>query len=302
MSVSRPGSAIIPLLFAPILLSLVPGCRGTQVSSAWRAREIAVDGQRADWQEIGVYDLADQGIQVGVAHDDQSLYLLLITPNRMLAMQVLRQGLTARFKPEKGTRAGLWLGCPRAVRMRPDSARGRPEGDGQRPGPPDGMWGQGFGSDERIRQMLMELPEEILIIGSTGEDSLRLPRTDAARLGIEERAGNDEDCFALEMKLPLRKDPDHPLAIGLPPGAGDLVELHLFVPKPDEKTMPRGSLRPDGEGRMPPPGGSDFPRGGERPGGGRSGRGGPRPASFGRVEGLDVKLKIKLSTEPAGGS
>jgi hypothetical protein len=252
----RVGSRHIVLFGAVLFGILLAGCHGDELSSTWRGeRSITIDGQKEDWKGIDVYNFEEQKIYLGLANDSTSMYVLLITPNRMLAIQAISQGLRVRFHPEREG-AVLWVGCAHAAGMmrpdenspeRPDRKAGRDgrgagfrpsglaQGDeddaptsvddegsrGGRGGEPDGDTGGGRGgpSEEMIQRRLAGLPQEIAIFTRTGDDSLRLSSAEAARRGIEERSGYEDGYFVLEMKVPLVKDADRPQAIGLRPDA-----------------------------------------------------------------------------------
>jgi hypothetical protein len=238
--------------------ALVSGCRDARVASVWRGdRVIAIDGKKADWNGLGVYEFEDKKVYLGLANDAESLYLVLVSQNREAMMQGLTRGFRVRFRPENGSGL-LWVGCPRAAgftpgRMGPggepparggdgapsarfDLTQGGPGdwGDpddqgGDDPGDmdrdpegrrgPGGHAGQRDGLNEKMIQTLLDdLPKEIEIYTQAGGDSLRLSSAEAARRGIEEAMGLDEGYLVLEMRVPLVRDMDHPQAIGLSPG------------------------------------------------------------------------------------
>ncbi len=249
-----PGPSSILIAGCVLLGALLAGCHGSTLTSVWRGdRPITIDGQKADWSGIDVYNFEDQKIYLGLTNDATSMYLLLITSNRMLAMQALTRGLKIRFHPEEGEEV-LWLGCPRAAGMPGPDRQGGPErgtvGEGEHvvPGADLGAAGYGQGdkddpssgegdgspggargsegeagggrgmNDSMIQRVIGDLPAEIEVFARTGDDSLRLSSEEAARRGIEEKASFDEGYFILEMKVPLTRDGDHPQAVGLRPG------------------------------------------------------------------------------------
>ncbi len=238
--------------------ALVSGCRDTRLASTWRGDHvIAIDGKKADWNGLGVYQFEDKKVYLGLANDAESLYLVLVSQNREAMMQGLTRGFRVRFQPENGSGL-LWVGCPRAAGFKPgrmgpggeppsrrgdgapsarfnltqggpgdwgdpDDQGGEDRGDGDR-GP---EWRPGSEGDARQRDILNEkmiqtllddLPKEIEIYTQEGGDSLRLSSAEAARRGIEEAMGLDEGYLVLEMRVPLVRDKDHRQAIGLRPG------------------------------------------------------------------------------------
>jgi hypothetical protein len=297
---------------------LAAGCHETRVGSSWRTGQIRVDGRMEDWSDRLVYRFEEDGAQIGLANDQQSLYLLLATTDRALALQVLMRGLQAHFLPEKGAGGGVWIGSPhvagtygppgrRPGEERPDRRSGDQEEPGAATEPrPDRDPGreQDFTGEERIQRTLKDLPQEVFVYDATGADSLRLSSDRAAGDSLEVAEGyDDQGMFVLEMKVPLIRDTEHPLAVALSPPAGSgsghsqIVDLRLTVPKPQERTP---SFR---RGAGPGWSGSGSGEGGYPRREGRRGRfGGSRPGedSRSRPQGLDLKLKVSLAAEPAG--
>lgn len=304
------------------LVATAGGCREAELKSVWRGQEIAIDGLRADWQGIDVYNFDDSQVLLGVANDSASIYLLLITSSRILGMQALTAGLTTSLSVEEHPSEALTLcyalqprggpGGPGPGREEGEQRDGAREDSGTPPGRHAGVRGGGFGGEEGIRQILEGPPGQIVIFGLAGKDTLRLDPAEAAKYGIEEKAGYKDGYFVIELKAPLRRDAAHAHAIGAAPEASgpsakaQLVDLALSIPR-----RKGGSSAPEGfsggRGRMEPPDDGDedpdesgFPgRGdrGDRPGGGpRERRSSSAPASL--ANGLDLKARIALEADP----
>ncbi len=296
--------AALPILLAGAL----SGCKEGKLTSVWRGeRAIAIDGRKGDWSGIDVYSFEDEKVFIGLANDAESIYILVIASDRMLAVQALTRGLRVRLRPEKGDRA-LWIGTPAAVRL--GRAGGAVARDGA-PGDPDdldrggrgrGMDGPGEGpGDERIKRAVADLPSGIQLYARSGEDSLRLSAGEAAERGIEMVTGMQSGYLVIEIKALLLKDSSHPLGVGVPAGAlapgkssaasgsnGPVVELCFKVPKGERRSMGSegrgegGPPRDDGGGWQPDrdrgspeeDGGGRLPEGDDPGGGGASGSGG----------------------------
>jgi hypothetical protein len=279
-----------------ILFGIVfTGCRETEVSAVRLETPIAIDGARSDWEGINGYDFESQKFYLGVANDDGSLYLLVATNNRALAMEALRCGLRFRFKPERAKRSTLWIGSPGPVR---DGIAGlEPPPEGLRPGESGGrarpMEDFTRNTDERLQAALAELRDEVRIFTAAGEDSVDLLPSEAAERGLEMRAGYEKGGhFILEMKVPLTRADERPLAIGVPSGGAELINLDLSIPKPQWGGPGFEDGRHDGTGfgREPQPGRA-FP-------GGDGGGMGPRAQAM-NLQGLDVTVKIALAAGEA---
>ncbi len=242
-----------------VAAALVSGCHDASVESVWRGdRVIAIDGKKADWNGLGVYQFEDKKVYLGLANDAESLYLVLVSQNREAMMQGLTRGFRVRFRPENGSGL-LWVGCPRAAGFMPGrmgpGGESPARGGGGAPsarfdltqggpgdwGDPDDQGGEDRGDEDRdpegrrgaegdarqrdslnekmIQTLLDDLPKEIEIYTQAGEDSLRLSSAEAARRGIEEAMSLDEGYLVLEMRVPFVRDMDHPQAIGLRPGS-----------------------------------------------------------------------------------
>ena len=232
------------------IVVLLPGCKDEALDSAWRGdRAIVIDGKKGDWNGIGVYSYEDEKVFLGIANDEESLYLLVVAQGRAFMMQGLTRGLRIRFRPED-TKRNLWIGCPKAAgfmpgRMGPGEYEGsegpgggrprrfdltqggsggwggsedpddedRPGGDRQGSDPETGE--RGGPSEEMMQKILADLPKELEIFTQVGGDSLRLSWAEAARRGVEQAIGLDEGYMVLEMKIPLHRSADHPHAVGL---------------------------------------------------------------------------------------
>ena len=59
-----------------VALVLMTGCGNVQLESSYRHDEITIDGNMDDWEGLTTY-IDDMGLFVGLANDDDNLYLAL---------------------------------------------------------------------------------------------------------------------------------------------------------------------------------------------------------------------------------
>jgi hypothetical protein len=306
--VSRhPSGSRLAAVASAILITLPQiGCHGTQIDSPWRSRPISIDGQRDEWPGQSVYGFERENIRFGVENDSTSLYLMVSTTDRRLALQALGKGVQVRLQPDGGGNV-LWIGSPHSLALarsaRPRRSE-REENTAAYPGAPPPVVPDDM--TERIRAAIGILPEEIEVFAASGEDSLVLSFAEAARRGIQVEVGCEDDGrFVVEMKVPLRKTAERPHAIGLQsaPG-GRAIELKLKIPRPKEEAPAyRGDRREGASLRLdrrftslpslaqtafqPRHQGDLFP----------DNRWGSRRSL--PPEGLDVTIRIRLSAEPS---
>ncbi len=86
--------ATISILLALLLLS----CGGLRIDSRWPDRDIVIDGDDSDWQDLKLY-VKDWPVDIGVANDDDFLYLTLSTADRNLQRQAIMRGFEVWIDP-----------------------------------------------------------------------------------------------------------------------------------------------------------------------------------------------------------
>lgn len=277
MSIRRIGRCGVLVVVAGLLTGCGPD---TELDSAWRTREITIDGRHDDWQGALTY-LEDPGIVVGLLNDDEFLYVTLSTSTRAMGMQMLRAGTTVWFDDNGGTDKTFGIRFPVGVRQMVVSS----SGSGGQP-------------DPGVMQTLLDMSTSRLEIRGPGEDD-RLRFDLDASPGIDVRVTNFAGSFIYELRIPLRQSDGFPYAIGAAPG--DTVGVGLETDEID-----RSAVRPSGgQGRG---GSGGLGRGGGRGRGGMGGRGGTggrrggggRGGPGGRGNpGEPLKLWVKVHLEAA---
>ncbi len=94
-------------LISGLLITLLffTACENYRIKSGWRDREIKIDGNIDNWTNNMQY-LENENLNIGIANDNDFLYLCISMSNKSLARQIIMQGLTAWFNSagiNKGT-------------------------------------------------------------------------------------------------------------------------------------------------------------------------------------------------------
>jgi hypothetical protein len=95
------------------------------LTSAPVSREITVDSDVVEWFDHFT-EIADTRLRVGVQHDDDYLYLAVVSTQRATVEQIARDGLTIWFDTTASKQAGhgLRYPVPPASQTRPDDRSG----------------------------------------------------------------------------------------------------------------------------------------------------------------------------------
>ncbi|MDH5744115.1 MAG: hypothetical protein OEZ52_11255, partial [Candidatus Aminicenantes bacterium] len=243
--------AFLVVLFLSFLMQ--SGCSSLELESAWRDREIVVDGKGDDWLGAKYY-FEDVNISLGLLNDDRFLYVCMDVENPMLRAQIMRQGLTLWLDPKGGKEKSFGIRFPLG---RQGSGRLTRES-----------------MDEQNREEMIERFEQSLtdleILGP-GKNEIKKMAVEEAT-GIEIKLEASTRWLVYELKIPLIPTEEHPYAIGTK--AGDSIGIGLEAPEIDMSAMrDRLGGGMGGGGRMPGEGGRGGMGGGP---GGMGMRGGGR--------------------------
>jgi hypothetical protein len=285
-------SAALVLAAGPALLA--SGCGGAEVPSRWLDREIAVDGDGAEWQGATTY-FKDQNLTVGVLNDDQFLYMALFVGNVRDEAQVLLRGCTVWFDPSGGKEEVLGIHYPAGLTI-----GDRPQTQRQEGGRGAGGMGMGPPGADSLKSIFAGQSKTLEIFGPEPGAFHAQGLSDN---GIEVAIQVHETSLVYEIKIPLRRGEGHPYGIGAELGKkiGVGVETPEITQPKREQGMGR---RPGGGGGFggtpggaPPSGG--MPGGGPPPGGMGGGRGGPGGGRPEPPTPLEVWATVKLATSPS---
>jgi hypothetical protein len=263
----NPISKKIILLALALMLA---GCRTfTTFSTESRPldHQVIVDGKTEDWQG-DLFVAEGERIELGFLNDRENLYVCLLTTDNFVRAQILMQGLTVWFDPKGGTNKVFGIKFPVGL---PPGERKMPLGDN--PEGPD----------------LENLPKvpmtEMEIIRSEKEPIQKLNVAEAQ--GIEVKVVPSSGLIVYELKIPLVKTEQHPIAVGAEPGK--TIGIGFETPKFDPSQMPRRRVGGIPGGGRPPMGG----------GAGQEGMGG-YGRGFQLPEGLKMWAIVSLAQGQSG--
>lgn len=252
-----------------ILVFCAVGCEEQKLNSSWLNREIVIDAKSDDWLDT-LYYFESEMVSLGFFNDESHLYVCMLAEHPMLQMQIVGQGFTLWFDPEGGKEKAFGIKFPIGMRSmhRPMDSLRTQEGGPDR---------------EKMRQAFEESLADLEMLGPGGARQ-RIPVKEAK--GLEIKARNETGLFVYELKIPLKRDEEHPYAIGTEVGME--IGVGMDIPETDmDELREEMQGRAGGEVGMPPGGG----RGGM--GGGMGRPGGQRPKM---PNGLDVWASLQLSS------
>lgn len=271
---SRRSFRLFPSCIVALSILSLAGCGKLELNSAWRDREIAVDGVMTDWQN-GMTYVEKANVAVGLFNDAEYMYLCLTPADRRIAAQMVGLGFTVWFDPEGGKNKTFGIHFPLGMQ-----GRGNPLMSRERVQDP-----------EQQRNMLEMMGNELEILGPGEGQRARMPIASAK--GIEVKLGESEGRLVYELKVPLVRDTEHLYAIGT--DTGQKIGIGFETSELDREQM-RETMgrRGGGIGGMPPGGGRMPPGGGGR---GRMGGGGGMRPGGGMPGPLELWAKVTLSSE-----
>jgi hypothetical protein len=270
----------MPVILLALLTVFLTSCGSIELASLWRKTDVVIDGKVDDWQGA-LYTIENQPVFVGVRNDAENVYVCLQVADPRAVSPVIRRGFVVWFDPSGGT--GRVLGVKYPIGMNVDMGDVNPEGPRDR-----GERGEG-GKPPVIDR------DQVELLGPEKDTVQRLKKGELK--GIEVALENRNGFFIYELKIPMVKGPDTPVAIGAAPGK--TIGITFETPDADRGMPGRG------EGMMPPGGGMGG-YGGRGGMGGRGGYGGEdglegsergRGVSGKGVEPIQLVLKVILARQ-----
>ena len=262
------------------LVLLLAGCGGMRLESVWSDEAVTIDGVPLEWSGATTW-VESPNVAIGVKNDADYLYLCVSSPLRQIATEIAMRGFTVWLdaKGKKGKTFGIR--CPVGPTM------------GTRdPGEMHEMARDHTKFMGMVVERLKGAGKVLEILGPDEAGSVRLTAGEAP--GIDVALGYHNGRMVYELRVPLRRDPEHPYAIGSE-GRGR-IGVGFTTPEIDREEMMAGMRgeRPGGaRGGGPPPGGAP----GSMPGGPGAGRGPSGPGSM--PQPIDIWAKIDLAVAVA---
>ena len=182
------------LLFLVLGSSILVGCKGNKIRNQWVDQEIDIDGKFSDWAGINQNILEDQNIVVGMANDENNLYLMFRGNDERMARRIGMMGVTVWLNKEGKKKKDfgiLYTGSTDLhVSYRPEVR------------PSDSRNQQ---MDNRMQQMMEKrrenLPKPGMIMIIQGED--KSERNEYALEGPAAGSAYENGVFCYEFKLPI---------------------------------------------------------------------------------------------------
>ena len=189
--------------------------------SSPRLEAVTIDGRFDDWPG-NLEPFADKPLSVQFQNDGEFLYMRLAASDPATRMQILRQGLTVWFDPGGGTKKHLGIRYPVVDHAQYPDSQGRSGGGGY-----GGYGGRNRGGDRDNPNAgnsgKEPSPTERVDILGPGKDDAREMTRDHLP-GIDVALRTEQGILQYELKVPLNKTTDHPMAIeaqtGKPVGFG----------------------------------------------------------------------------------
>lgn len=276
----RPLSMHSLKTFAPLVAVafLAAACNESEIPSTWKSDTLLVDGLKTDWAGIQTYYFEEEGIQLGLTNDSDSLYILLRFTGVRKARMIGMTGLTIWFDPAGNREKAFAVRFPGGAGMQDTSGEHGEMGAGQ----------SGGRKKDEMRAMMEkrinEADEIIVIDGRSGyEESVPADGSQGPRAAATAVKG----IYTFEFSLPLaRMDV---MNYGIDAAAGQTIGLG-FEWGLDPGDRPRMT---GGRGGM----GGGMPGGGMGGRNGMGGRGVPGGAPPGGMmfEKTEFWLKVPLA-------
>jgi len=209
----------VPLMLLAISATLVASDK-PRFESSPRLEAVTIDGKFDDWPG-NLEPFADKPLSLQFQNDGEFLYMRLSASDPATRMEILRQGLTVWFDPGGGTKKHFGIRYPVVDRAQYAGSQGTGGGYG-------GHGGRNRGSGDRPpgdpdNPSAESSPTERVDILGPGKDDAREMTRDHLP-GIDVALRTEQGILQYELKVPLAKSSDHPMAIeahsGKPVGFG----------------------------------------------------------------------------------
>ncbi len=187
--------------------------------SSPRLEPVTIDGKFDDWPG-NLEPFADKPLSLQFQNDGEFLYVRFSTSDPAARMQIVRQGLTVWFDPAGGTKKHFGVRYPVVDRGQYGESQGR--------GGYGGYGGRNRGGGDRPSGTPDDQPTEtsptdrVDVLGPGKDDARELTRDHLP--GIDVALRTEQGVLQYELKVPLLKTAEHPMAIeaqaGKPVGFG----------------------------------------------------------------------------------
>lgn len=223
----------VPVMLLAVSATLVASDK-PRFESSPRLEAVTIDGKFDDWPG-NLEPFADKPLSIQFQNDGEYLYMRLAASDNGTRMQILRQGLTVWFDPGGGTKKHFGIRYPVVDKAQyPDSGQGGRGGGGyggHRGGSQPGQEGTPESAPAEPSRT-----ERVDILGPGKDDAREMTRDHLP--GIDVALRTEQGILQYELKVPLAKTEDHPMAIEAQPGKP--VGFGFDAPKTQQQSMNSG--------------------------------------------------------------
>lgn len=274
------------------------------LNSAWRDREIRVDGDDVDWQGCPQYYDENTRTVISILNDKEHLYLRLSVHDQEIQRQMMIQGFTLWLEQqgENPQKIGVHfpVGLPREDRMS-SMFRGPPRDAPGPPGPPpketSGAPGDSPIEGPRpLREFQKMEQREVQLLGPGEYEQRTMPLAGIKDYDIDVTVNQTPKGLVYELKVPIARGKE--TRYGLIDPGKEGFRLGLQAGGMEEKAGKPGNMgqpAPDRGGG--PEGGTRRPRGGGPPGGPGGPVGGGKKDEQHHATPLNLWLKVTALAE-----
>jgi len=201
-------------------------CNDNGLTSRWKTGEIVIDGSAADWgSSLSVFE--KEKIAVGLANDNENLYLCLKVLDRATQAQIMRLGLTLWIDSTGGDDKYFGIHYPLGMPASGQSFRRNEPGQ--------------EGDPEARQQDFQSMLHEMEILGNNNTVIERIPNLHSS--GLQASINDSSGALVYELKIPLSWTRQHPYAVSAQAGAvvGLGLETGEFRPQQGNRSSDEGS-------------------------------------------------------------
>jgi hypothetical protein len=227
-----------------IILIFFFSCHAQKIQSSWVDNHIIVDGVIEDWKDIPRTFEKDLKMMLGIANNDDNLYIMYCFNDPNLARMIAMRGITIWFNDEGNKDKIFGISFKREFDRPSESLKKRSEDEFDQP--PN--FNRDMINDLNMSRFMIQIKDSLMDVPIENES------------GIEAGFEIFEGIYGFEFKVPLSKIKESQTILKIP----DDKQLSIGIEIPEHGMFMAGSKRQN----------SDRPGG--RIQGGRSGMGGER--------------------------
>jgi hypothetical protein len=187
------------IFFLVASFAFLSGCNEpTSLQSKWRDKDIVVDANDDEWQDIKQYYDEKTKTSISICNDEYNIYMCLTTTDIEIMKELIKSGFIIWFNGKGTNDKEFGIRYP-VVEQAGEGGQGAPGGRGGQ-GAPGGQSGNSVSV------------AELKLLTSEKDKGTTFKLEDAAKMGIFARIANPNDKLIYEIKIPLNKTQQTPYA------------------------------------------------------------------------------------------